>query len=48
MPILSFMGARIFLKGVLARLPLQSLAVKRNFFFVQLLGGEKLKSFKIC
>ena len=25
--------------------PLQSLAVKKNFFFVQILGGEKLSKF---
>ena len=29
----------------LAWLPLQSLAVKKNFFFVQILGGEKLFKF---
>ena len=30
---------------LLAWPPLQSLAVKKNFFFVQILGGEKLLKF---
>ena len=32
-------------KKSLAWPPLQSLAVKKNFFFVQILGGEKLLKF---
>ena len=30
---------------LLAWLPLQSLAVKKNFFFLQIFGGEKLLKF---